>query len=113
MQSMQSAHLVSLVTTPLWTLMSIALAVVFIVKYKASATGILGALGAIGLSLIAVSRLILPAVVSTWGGIRVIELAFALLNMLSLLANGCILVAIILAPGLRREPWTPPPTPQG
>ena len=105
---MPSMQIMQLVMTGLWMLMGIAFAVVFLVKYKASPTGILGGLGSMGNALVALAWAIAPPLVSRVAGPDQFAVVFAMLNLLNLLASGCVFVAILLAPVPRRQP---PPMP--
>ena len=104
-------------TSSLWVLLYIAFAIVFILKYKGSATGILGALGSGGCALVSLAWMIVPRLMSRvfhYGGIS-FEVVFGVLNGLHIVAAGLVLVAIALAPGPARQdgmpiaqPWVPP-----
>lgn len=116
---MGDMRILQLVMTGLWTMVDIALAVVFIVKYRSSATGILGAIGAIGKALTAMAiPVVFPLVTNTLGASR-LPVIFGVVSVLDIMAYVCIFVAVLLAPGLRQaassyiaQPWTPPPAPQ-
>ena len=112
--------IMSILTTGLWVLLSGAFVVVFIVKYKASPTGILGAIGSVGHGMLAIAYAIMPMLLGRWMDVRPeqIQVVFGLMNGLNLVASALVLVAIALAPVPSRQAfapvapaWTPPPVP--
>jgi hypothetical protein len=110
--------ILSFLTTGLWVLLSGAFVVVFIVKYKALPTGILGAIGSVGHGMLAIAYAVVPMLLGRWadvGPVRM-QVVFGLMNGLNLVASAFVLVAIALAPVPSRQgsapvapAWTPPP----
>jgi hypothetical protein len=112
--------IMSILMTGLWVLLSGAFVVVFIVKYKASPTGILGAIGSAGHAVLAIAYAVVPMLLGRWVDVRPdqMQVVFGLMNGLSLVASAFVFVAIVLAPVPSRQAfapvapaWTPPPVP--
>jgi hypothetical protein len=99
----RSVDLVQLAMTALWMLVGVAFAVLFIVKYKATPTGILGLLGSVGHALAALGYSIVPMLMGPVFGPDQVRIVLALLQGLNLVSSGLVFVAILLAPGLRRQ----------
>ena len=103
----------------LWMLVGIAFAVLFIVKYRGTATGILGLVGSLGHALVTMGLTIVQVLTGPVFRPDQAGMVQVLLDGLNLAAIGTVFVAIMLAPGLGRQvsafhaqPATPPP-PQG
>jgi hypothetical protein len=103
----------------MYFLLSVAYIVVFVVKYKASPTGVLGAIGSAGHAAMSVAYTVVPMLLPQGAGAPGIEVVFGLMNGANWVATALVLMAVVLAPVPRRReatpiapPWPPPPTPR-
>jgi hypothetical protein len=83
--------------TGLWVLLYAGLAVIFVAKYQASPTGLLGAIGSAAHILIVVAYAVVPRVMAGQEGRHIGEV-FTVLNFLGWSASVCMVLAVLLAP---------------